>query len=310
MPRSPSKSGPTLINAALLARWPLPAPPVDGDKEGRGRVLIVGGARQMPGAVMLAATAALRAGAGKLQIATVQSTACAVAIAIPESFVHGLPEHADGGFRATAAAPLLKVTASAKAIVLGPGMIENAGLARIVLAVMESLSAEQTVVLDAGALTVLAQQRGRIPKFPCALVTTPHAGEMAKLLGMEKQEIKQKAARTVKDAARQLNAVAVLKGAQTFISDGSSTYRNVAGNSGLATSGSGDTLSGLIGGLLARGASALQAAVWGVYLHARAGDILAKKLAPLGYLPRELLGEVPALMAAHGRKPTPRRRPM
>ena len=108
----------------------------------------------------------------------------------------------------------------------------------------------------------------------------------------------------MQDAAVALRAVTVLKGAETFVSDGKETYRNEAGNSGLATSGSGDTLTGLIAGLIARGAPALQAAVWGVYLHARAGDVLAKRLGPLGYLPRELLAEIPGLMARCGRRKT------
>lgn len=125
---------------------------------------------------------------------------------------------------------------------------------------------------------------------------------MAKLLGLTKEVVRRDAHALARRAARELQAITVLKGAETFISDGSKTYRNVAGNSGLATSGSGDTLSGLIGGLLARGATALQAAVWGVHLHARAGEQLAKKMAPLGYLPRELLGEVPALMAGYAQR--------
>lgn len=297
----------TLIDGRLLQAWPLPVPPSDGDKEGRGRVLIVGGARQMPGAVMLAATAALRAGAGKLQIATVGSTATAVAVAIPESFVHALPESPDGGLSRAAASALRTISKSARAIVLGPGMIENRALAPIVLAVLANLDEDKTVVLDAGALTILAQERHRIPKLTCSLVITPHAGEMAKLLGIAKEDVKKEAHLVARRAANELQAITVLKGAETFVSDGTKSYRNVAGNSGLATSGSGDTLSGLIGGLVARGATALQAAVWGVHLHARAGEQLAKKLAPLGYLPRELLHEVPALMAGYARGPRGRR---
>lgn len=298
MRRSPNNARPVLINAGLLARWPLPTPPVDGDKEGRGRVLIVGGARQMPGAVILAATAALRVGAGKLQIATVASVATSVGVAMPEAFVHAVPETRDGGFHAAAVRTLPQICKAAGAIVLGPGMIENRALAPLVLTILRSLTDQNTVVLDAGALTVLHKHRERLPKLACGLVVTPHAGEMAKLMGDDKDAIKDARLQTVQNAARDLNAVAILKGAETFICDGNATYRNVAGNVGLATSGSGDTLSGLIAGLVARGASPFQAAVWGVHLHACAGEVLAKTMAPLGYLPRELLGEIPALMAS------------
>lgn len=99
--------------------------------------------------------------------------------------------------------------------------------------------------------------------------------------------------------AARLDAVVALKGPETFIAapDGT-TYRNTAGNLGLGTSGSGDTLSGVIAGLAARGADPLQAAVWGVFVHARAGELLARRIAPLGFLARELLAEVPALVAS------------
>jgi NAD(P)H-hydrate repair Nnr-like enzyme with NAD(P)H-hydrate dehydratase domain len=103
-----------------------------------------------------------------------------------------------------------------------------------------------------------------------------------------------------------LGAVVGLKGARTHIAapDGQ-VFRNETGNVGLATSGSGDTLAGIIAGLAARGATALQATVWGTYLHGRAGDRLARRVGPLGFLARELLAEVPALMAEFDR---PRKR--
>lgn len=312
MRRSPSKPAPrvkpAIIDRALLARWPLPDPPVNGDKEGRGRVLIIGGARQMPGAVILAATAALRVGAGKLQIATVAGVATGVAIAIPEAFVHQLPEATDGGFRASARRPLDEICLAARSILIGPGTIENAALAPLVLGMLSRLGPDHTVVLDAGALTVLARHHGRVRALTCTLVVTPHAGEMAKLLGRDKETIVSEPVQSVTDAARGLRAIAILKGAETLVSDGETIYANRAGNVGLATSGSGDTLSGLIAGLVARGTPAFQAAVWGVHLHACAGDVLARKVGPLGYLPRELLGEIPALMARGGAVRRPRHR--
>jgi hydroxyethylthiazole kinase-like uncharacterized protein yjeF len=129
-------------------------------------------------------------------------------------------------------------------------------------------------------------------------VLTPHAGEMAGMLDADKEDVLRDAQQTAQRAARRLRAIVALKGAETFISapDGE-TYCNRTGNVGLATSGSGDTLSGIISGLLARGASPLQSAVWGVYVHGRAGDQLARRVGPLGFLARELLAEVPHLMS-------------
>jgi NAD(P)H-hydrate repair Nnr-like enzyme with NAD(P)H-hydrate dehydratase domain len=122
---------------------------------------------------------------------------------------------------------------------------------------------------------------------------------MATMLGTDKSTVISDQLTTAREAARSLRAVVALKGAETHIAayGVAQSYCNRAGNVGLATSGSGDTLSGVITGLAARGAAPLQAAVWGVHLHARAGDALAKRMGRLGYLARELLAEVPALMS-------------
>jgi NAD(P)H-hydrate repair Nnr-like enzyme with NAD(P)H-hydrate dehydratase domain len=128
-------------------------------------------------------------------------------------------------------------------------------------------------------------------------VITPHAGEMASCLKEDKAEITGDPGATARRAADLFRCVVALKGAETVIAaPEGEAYRSRAGNVGLATSGSGDTLGGLIAGLAARGAPPLQAAVWGVYLHARAGDRLARRIGPLGFLARELLGEIPGLM--------------
>ncbi|HYY43217.1 MAG TPA: ADP/ATP-dependent (S)-NAD(P)H-hydrate dehydratase, partial [Pyrinomonadaceae bacterium] len=133
--------------------------------------------------------------------------------------------------------------------------------------------------------------RGRV-------VLTPHAEEMGELLNISKAAVARDRRGALQQAVARFHAVVVLKGRETLIAaPGSQVYCNRAGNVGLATSGSGDTLAGLIAGLAARGAAPLQAAVWGVYLHARAGERLAKQRGPLGYLARELAGEVPALLA-------------
>lgn len=107
---------------------------------------------------------------------------------------------------------------------------------------------------------------------------------------------------TVQRAAQELGATVTLKGSTTYIAaqDGA-LFCNKTGNVGLATSGSGDTLAGIVAGLAARGASPIQAAAWGVHLHATAGERLAKRIGPLGFLARELLAEVPALMFSLGR---------
>jgi ADP-dependent NAD(P)H-hydrate dehydratase len=133
--------------------------------------------------------------------------------------------------------------------------------------------------------------------FDRTVVLSPHAGEMAHLSGVAKDAICAAPETHALRAASQWNAVLALKGARTVIaSPGGRRWRHEGGNAGLAISGSGDVLAGLIAGLAARGAPLEQAACWGVALHALAGERLAMRIGSLGYLARELAAEVPALM--------------
>jgi hydroxyethylthiazole kinase-like uncharacterized protein yjeF len=293
-----------LITPALLRRWPLPQPDKGGDKEERGRVLVVGGATEMPGAVILAATAALRAGAGKLQIATCRSIAQIVAAAVPEARVFALPETRGGAIAASASKEIIKRGQEVQSVLIGPGMIDERAVVRLVQSVLPRIG-RATVILDAAALSCFEESPHCLHHLDCKAVLTPHAGEMANLLGISKAVITREPQATVRRAATDLRATVALKGAETYIAayGSSKSYCNRAGNVGLATSGSGDTLSGIIAGLAARGAAPLQATVWGVYLHARAGDVLANRIGRLGFLARELLAEVPAVMSRlDGRK--------
>jgi hydroxyethylthiazole kinase-like uncharacterized protein yjeF len=133
------------------------------------------------------------------------------------------------------------------------------------------------------------------------VLLTPHAGEMAHLCGSDKAAIEADPGPAALQAARRWQAVVALKGAATMLAapDGS-LWRHEAAVPGLATAGSGDVLAGLIAGLAARGATLLQAAAWGVALHARAGQRLARQHGSLGYLASELAAEVPALLEALG----------
>jgi len=286
-----------MITPEALRRWPLPQPSEAGDKEERGRVLVVGGSAEMPGAVILAATAALRAGAGKLQIATTRSIAQAVAVAVPEGRVFGLPETDTGALDPSAAEAIAKRANAAQAVVIGPGLVDEETVSELLARLLPLLEGP-LVILDAAALACLKKQPRCLQALSAGAVLTPHAGEMASIRNTPKEEIVADPAGVARGAAAEMGAVTALKGAETFIAapDGR-LYCNRAGNVGLATSGSGDTLAGIVAGLAARGAEPLQAAVWGVYLHAAAGDRLAARVGPLGFLARELLAEIPALMA-------------
>ena len=283
------------VDAALLARLPLPALDDDVDKDARGRVLAVGGSRACPGGIVLAAIAALRAGAGKLQIATVASVAPGLALTVPEALVVALDETSDGAIARGAADAATARLARCDTLLVGPGMSAGDETATFVGAVAAACT-DATLVLDAAALAgPLDTLRDR--RAPTIL--TPHAGEMATLLGVDKAAVDADPTAHATAAAARFDAVVLCKGGTTVIATpGGDVHHHAGGGPGLATSGSGDVLAGVIAGLAARGADALTAAAWGVWAHGEAGRTLARTVAPLGFLARELLREVPRVLAS------------
>lgn len=276
----------TTVDRSLLKRWPLPAPGDDADKEARGRVLVVGGSNEVPGAVVLAGVAALRVGAGKLRIATTKSAAVALAIAVPEARVFSLPETATGAVADVAAAKVGELAQAVDAVVIGPGMTSPEATTDLIRAV--AAQPRPAVVVDAAALFCIADYPEVVRGLRGRLVLTPNADELDAMGGGD-----------IADLARELGAVVSLKGpvTRTACPDGR-LFADAAGNAGLATSGSGDVVAGAVGGLLARGAPPDQAAVWANHLHGVAGDRLAARVGPVGYLAREIADELPAVLGA------------
>lgn len=295
------------VDVGLLRAWPPPRPDADDDKEGRGRVLVVAGSREVPGSALLAGLAALRAGAGKLALATSRSVAVPLAVALPEARVVALPEDPGGAMTAEAGAGVAELAERAAAVVIGPGMRGTDAVRAILEKTLESCGRGDrgngdrgaVVVVDAAAIACLPRQQmpALLAPLDGRVVLTPNLAEMAILVDCHVDDLPDDLAALAADTARQLGAVVALKGGVTYTAapDGR-RFADGAGNVGLATSGSGDVLAGLIGGLAARGADPLQAAVWGVHVHAAAGDRLAERIGPLGYLARELVDEVPLLL--------------
>lgn len=300
------------ITARLLRDWPLPMPGPDADKNERGYALIVAGSREMPGAVLLAATAALRAGAGKLAIATAASVAPQVGVAVPEARVLGLQETLEGGLLADNRSDLHELCGQASAVLIGPGMQDDTASCRLVRALLPHCG-HAPLILDAAGMSIVSRDAECGPiatdgagdaavgglRFDRPVLLTPHAGELARLTGADKHDILVQPEAAARLAAQRWRAAVALKGALTVIADVEKhEWRHEGGNTGLAISGSGDVLAGIITGLAARGASLEQAAAWGVALHAMAGEQLALKHGPLGYLAREISTEIPALLRA------------
>lgn len=274
------------LTPAALQGMPLPAP--GKDKEERGRLCVVGGSVQVPGAALLSAEAALRAGAGKLQIATVRTCAAALGVAVPEALVIGLPEDSSGEI-APGSPALQAALEQCDAVLIGPGMSATPFLTRLTARLHQMKAA---VVLDAGALN----------SGPCApagapFILTPHAGEMAAMCGGSKEDVERAPLEHASEMARTSCSVVVLKGPQTLIvgPDGEA-WLHQGGGPGLGTSGSGDVLAGLITGFAARGATPVEAALWGVWTHGEAGRLLAESVGPLGFLAREISARVPGIL--------------
>jgi hydroxyethylthiazole kinase-like uncharacterized protein yjeF len=247
--------------------------------------------------VILAATAALRAGAGKLTIATGASVAHLVALAIPESRVIQLPETPGGGIAPEAAELLCERAKRNDALLLGPGMMDKDAVASLTTEIVKRLSGP-ALVLDAEALVCLDTLREPLCSREGRTIITPHAGEMASLLEIERDAVEDDPIAIARQVATKFQLVVALKGGTTHIVDpDGDCWFYESGNVGLATSGSGDTLAGVVAGLVARGAGPAQATIWGVYLHGQAGNRLALSRGPMGFLARELLAEIPGIMA-------------
>jgi hydroxyethylthiazole kinase-like uncharacterized protein yjeF len=273
-----------VVTPQLLRGWPLPEVDDGGDKKARGTVLVAGGSTSTPGALLLTGLAALRTGAGKLQMVTVEATAVALAVAVPEAGVAGIGGDPLGD---AAADEVVARSERADALVLGPGLMDKDAAGALLRAVLPRL-ADVPVVLDGLALTALADDPSLLEGVPAAL--TPNGGELAALLGGEELQ----GLEAAQAVASRYGAVVSSPG-WVAAPDGR-TWCVEAGGIGLGTSGSGDVLAGLVGGVLARGADAAQAAVWGQYLHASAGDLLTARVGRVGFLARELLDEVPRVL--------------
>lgn len=266
----------TVVTPALLRQWTLPTP--EGDKHGRGTVLVVGGAAATAGAVLLTGVAALRSGSGVLQVCCAPAVAASVAVGFPEAMVVGWDDEQRLGDLASAA----DVT------VIGPGLDDIDGAAHLLDLVVH---AGGDLVVDAYALGALSHRPRLLHKRERPAVLTPNSTE-AEVLGADPADFET----AVADLARRYRTVVALRG-HIAAPDGRS-WRDEGGDVGLGTAGSGDVFAGLVGGLLARGADPEQAACWAAHLHAAAGQRLAASLGRTGFLARELVDEAPRVLAA------------
>ncbi|MET8348364.1 MULTISPECIES: NAD(P)H-hydrate dehydratase [unclassified Micromonospora] len=286
----PSRSEVKVITPGLLRNWELPVP--TGGKESRGTVLVVGGSRFTPGAVLLAGVAALRAGAGVLQLTAAESTAATLSVQVPEALVIGLPETPTGAVAADRDGQLGELIGHADVVALGPGLKGIDETRELLHPVLDAAGPRTPLVLDAYALGALSHEPGLLVGSGRPAVLTPNVTEAGHLLGRDPgDDLDAEAA----ELAVRYEAVVSLYG-HVATPDGR-RWREESGDAGLGTSGSGDVLAGLLAGLLSRGAEPAQAACWASFAHAVSGQRLIPRYGRIGFLARELLDEIPRTLA-------------
>lgn len=270
----------------------LPRRRFDSHKGTFGKVLIVAGSRGMSGAAVLCGQAALRSGAGLVQIAAPACVQPVVAAGNPCYTTFAIHQHSDGTFSDAAAAEVVSWAQSADAAAIGPGLGSGHDVENLVRRVVSELPGKP-LVLDADALNVLAPFANAFSGRSCPLVLTPHPGEFARLTGCGADEVQARREELAVQFAAKFGVVLLLKGANTLVTDGTRLYRNSTGNPGMATGGSGDVLAGTIAALLGQRLAPFEAAVLGAWVHGRAGDLAALELGETGLTAVDVIEHLP-----------------
>lgn len=269
----------------------LPPRAADAHKGSYGKVLLIAGSSGMSGAAVLAGTAALRAGAGLVQVAVPAPVGPVVALGHPCYMTVWLPAD-DAGHLAAPVADVLALAKAADVVVVGPGLGQTPQVRAVVLALLAEV--RQPLVLDADALNVLGAQPCELAKRRAPFVLTPHPGEFARLIGRDTKAVQADREALALAFADTHHGVLVLKGAGTVVTDGQRLYVNTTGNPGMATGGCGDVLAGLLGALLGQGLEPFDATVLAVYLHGLAGDLARDALGEESLLATDLVAHLPA----------------
>ena len=264
-------------------------------KGDHGRLVLVAGSRGMSGAACLAAMGALRSGIGLIQVMVPESIQGILSAAVLEVMTGGLAETEAGSVSLSGYSRILDLQDRWNVLAVGPGLSLHPETQQVVRELITKW--EGPLVLDADGLRAVAGRGELLLERKGATILTPHLGEMRALLqGEEPVE------EVVQEWADAHQVLVVLKGHHTLVTDGHFDYRNRSGNAGMATAGSGDVLTGMIGSFLAQGMDAFDAAAIGVYLHGRAGDRAAKIYGEWGMIASDLVAHLPGAILEYSTK--------
>ncbi|MBW2610266.1 MAG: NAD(P)H-hydrate dehydratase [Deltaproteobacteria bacterium] len=272
----------------------------DIHKGNRGHLLILAGSTGKTGAATLTALGALRAGAGLVTLGVPRGLNHILESKLTEAMTVPLPETEDGGLSLEAEKEIKGLIEGKTALAIGPGLSTNEETSALVRKIVSTCGLP--MVIDADGLNGLASELNVLADHKGKRILTPHPGEMGGLTGLKNSDIQSDRAGTAIRFAKEHGCYLVLKGARTLIAEpDGKIFLNPTGGPALASGGSGDVLTGLIAGLLARGWPMAKAAMAGVYMHGMAADLLAEDMGQAGILAGELLDVLPELMAAIAR---------
>lgn len=293
-----SDSGAGLIDPSVLE--PLPRRGLGSTKFSSGSVLVVGGSTGLTGAVAMASDAAMRAGAGWVRAAVPASLNAILEEKLTEVMTVPLADR-DGALLASAAADIVEASERADAVVIGPGLGRADESFELARALLEQL--DRPVLVDADGLNAIAASGlDVVARRTAPTVLTPHAGELARLLGAESRRVSSKRLESVRAVAAEADCVVILKGDDSLVAERSDRLAVSAGGSpALATAGTGDVLSGVIAAFLAQGLDAFEASCAGVYAHAQAGWLAATQYGAESVIATDVIAALPAAL----RRPDP-----
>src|SRR3954467_14729763 len=295
------RGGPAQPEAGLIGAGVLrdmPRRTQGSTKFSSGNVFIIGGSSGLTGAPSMAALAAMRAGAGYVTVGAPKSLELSFTVRLMEAMMVGLPEDGDGHLDAAAAEPVLKAIGRADAVVLGPGLSKDPDAQALARSIVPRI--DLPLVIDADGLNALAGHVDEVlPQRRWPTILTPHAGELGRLLEVDSKDVERSRLRHAREAAARSHAFLVLKGDDTARAHPSGRVAISRGRApGLATAGTGDVLSGVIGAMLAKGMPVAQAACASVYAHVRAGQIVAAPHGPDGVIASDVINALPAALSA------------
>lgn len=274
-----------------LVRLLLPVRKRNTHKGNYGKALLLCGSTGLTGAAMLAAKAALRTGAGLVYLGVPEAVYPIVACAAGSAIVFPLACDEAGRLCMAAAKTIAERLADMDAVLFGPGVGRSDELFALTKWLLQTVKCP--LVLDADGINAIAGHIDVLRESACPVILTPHDGEFARLGGNPKADDRVHEAMQM---AQRTQAVVLLKGYRTIITDGRNVYRNTTGNPGMATAGSGDVLSGVIVSLLAQHIMPLEAAAAAAWLHGSAGDVCADSLGEYGLIAEDLIDALPRLL--------------